>query len=63
MFDTVTAIATGKTNQAISIIRVSGDDAFSIVEKIFSGSTGKANTFTYGFIIDGKKNIDEVLVA
>ena len=36
MNDTIAAIATAQGVGAISIIRVSGEDAFSIVEKLFS---------------------------
>lgn len=33
--DTIAAIATGMTNSGIGIVRVSGEDAFSIVDKIY----------------------------
>ena len=38
MYDTIAAIATTLSSSAISIIRVSGNDAINIVDKIFSGS-------------------------
>ena len=34
-YDTIAAIATGTTNAGISIIRVSGTNAFSIADSIF----------------------------
>lgn len=63
MFDTIVAIASGNINQAISIIRISGPDAFSIISKIFTGLIGNDKTISFGYIIDEHKNkIDEVLV-
>ncbi len=63
MFDTIVAIASGNINQAISIIRISGPDAFSIISKIFTGKIGMDKTISFGYIIDRDKNkIDEVLV-
>ncbi|WP_318024007.1 tRNA uridine-5-carboxymethylaminomethyl(34) synthesis GTPase MnmE [[Mycoplasma] collis] len=64
MFDTIAAISSGNNiNQAISIIRVTGPDAFKIVKKIFTGKVGESNQITYGFIKEKGKKIDEVLVA
>ncbi|AAT28048.1 tRNA uridine-5-carboxymethylaminomethyl(34) synthesis GTPase MnmE [[Mycoplasma] mobile] len=64
MFDTIAAIATGNSIQAISIIRISGSDSFKIVKKIFTGKIGKNKTITYGNILNHERKIvDEVLVA
>ena len=66
MNDTIAAIATAQGVGAISIIRVSGDVAFSIVEKLFSNKNFKeaaTHTIHYGYILDGKEEIDEVLVT
>ncbi|VEU77959.1 tRNA uridine-5-carboxymethylaminomethyl(34) synthesis GTPase MnmE [Mycoplasmopsis columbinasalis] len=67
MNDTITAISSGgKINQAISIIRISGDQAFAVISKIFSGKIGKNREVTFGNIIDNFHNntiVDEVLVA
>ena len=65
--DTIVGIATALTNNAISIIRVSGDDAVNIVNKVFKGKNlnkVKSHTISYGHIIDleTKEVIDEVLV-
>ena len=35
MSDTIAAIATGMGNSGIGIIRISGDDAISLADKIF----------------------------
>lgn len=67
--DTIAAIATAMTSSGIGIIRVSGEDAFSIVEKIFKPyKQGKIlseqNTYTihYGTIVDGDEVLDEVIL-
>lgn len=62
MFDTIAAISSGNINQPISIIRISGPDAISIVKKIYSGKEGKDKEITYGWIKNGEEIIDEVLV-
>lgn len=63
MFDTIVAIASGNINQAISIVRISGPEAFSIISKIFTGKIGTDKTISFGYIVDENKNkIDEVLV-
>ena len=51
MFDTIAAISTGNINQPISIIKVSGPEAFNIIKKIYSGKQGKNKTITYGRIV------------
>lgn len=68
--DTIAAIATGMTNSGIGIVRVSGEDAISIVNKIYRSKNGnkklsdvKSHTIHYGFIYDGDELIDEVMVS
>lgn len=66
--DTIVSIATTVNNSAISIVRLSGKDAISIVNKIFAGKDlkkVKSHTINYGHIIDSqtKEIIDEVLVS
>ena len=63
--DTITAISTKLGNSAISIIRVSGKDSISLVNSIFRGkdlTKVASHTINYGYINDGKEDIDEVLV-
>lgn len=64
MEDTIAAISTALGTGAISIIRVSGNDALNIVNKIFSKNLNKAKTHTihYGHILENNEIIDEVLV-
>ena len=66
MNDTIAAISTTMGVGAISIIRVSGNEAINIVNKIFKGkdlSAVESHTITYGHIIDKESIIDEVLVS
>lgn len=67
--DTIAAIATAMSNAGISIIRISGEEAFAIIEKIYHSpnpkkiiSEEKSHTVHYGYIYDGEEEIDEVLV-
>ena len=66
MNDTICAISTSLGIGAISIIRVSGNDAIKIVNHIFSGKNLEqvnSHTIHYGFIMDNDEKIDEVLVS
>jgi len=66
MNDTIAAISTALGVGAISIIRVSGNDALSIVNKIFKGkdlTKVDSHTIHYGHIIENNNIIDEVLVS
>ena len=64
--DTIVAIATALSNSAISIIKVSGDEAIEIVNSVFKGkdlTKVKSHTIHYGYIINDNQVIDEVLVS
>lgn len=65
MNDTICAISTALGVGAISIIRVSGEEAIDIVNKIFDKDLAKvdSHTINYGHIIENNKIIDEVLVS
>lgn len=66
MDDTIASISTTLGVGAISIIRVSGNDAIKIVNKIFKGyDLDKVPTHTihYGHIYENDTVIDEVLVT
>lgn len=66
MNDTIAAISTALAKGAISIIRVSGNEAITIVNKIFNGKDLKKvndHTINYGHIYDGDILIDEVMVS
>lgn len=65
--DTIAAISTGMTESGIGIVRISGEDAFKVIDRMYSGkeklSTVQSHTIHYGFIKDGQEYIDEVLVS
>ncbi len=70
MEDTIAAIATASGNAGIGIIRVSGQEAVEIVDKIFFPAKSGAklantgtHTINYGYIKDGKDVLDQVLVS
>ena len=68
--ETIAAIASGMTQSGIGIIRISGDDALMIADRVFKSADKKcklqnvpSHTIHYGFIYDDDKMIDEVLVS
>lgn len=64
--DTICALATANGIGALGIIRVSGDNAFEIVDRCFEGkklADADSHTVHYGFIKDGAEQIDEVMVS
>lgn len=67
MFDhTICAISTALKEGAISIVRLSGEDAVSITSQIFTKDLSHApsHTIHYGHILDeNKEPVDEVLVS
>ena len=65
MNDTIAAISTALGVGAISIIRVSGEEATKIVSKIFTKDLTKvaSHTIHYGYIKENNEIIDEVLVS
>ena len=62
--DTIVAIATS-TPGAVSIIRISGNDTFDVLSKIFDKNLSHAKGYTihYGTIFDEEGPVDEVLVS
>ena len=66
MNDTIVAISTALGVGAISIVRLSGNDAIEIVNNCFKGkdlTKVESHTINYGHIIDKDEVIDEVLVS
>ncbi len=66
MKDTIAAISTALGKGAISIVRVSGEEAIKIVNEIFTGKNLKevdSHTIHYGFIKEKEELMDEVLVT
>lgn len=67
--DTIAAIATAMTNAGIGIIRISGEEAFDVIDQIYVSKNGRkklcevqTHTVHYGYIKDEEKIIDEVMV-
>ena len=66
MNDTIVAISTTMGVGAISIVRLSGKEAITIVNKSFKGKNLEevpTHTINYGHIYDNEELIDEVLVS
>ncbi|WP_414045390.1 tRNA uridine-5-carboxymethylaminomethyl(34) synthesis GTPase MnmE [Macrococcus equi] len=68
-FDTISSISTPMGEGAIAIVRLSGDEAIAIADKIYKGKNKlcdvDSHTINYGHIIDPetKDVIEEVMVA
>ncbi len=67
--DTIAAIATAMSSSGIGIVRISGEQAFSIMKRIFRKKNNRpldveitSHTVHYGYIYDGNELLDEVLV-
>ncbi len=66
--DTIAAAATAMTNAGIGIIRISGDEAVAVADRIFRAKnkeklyTLSTHTIHYGYIVDEQEVIDEVLI-
>ncbi len=66
--DTIAAIATPPGEGGISVIRISGRDAFSVADKVFVGksslSASPSHTAHFGKIVDAQgKYVDEVVAV
>lgn len=67
--DTIAAIATAMTPSGIGIVRISGEYALAVIDRIYRSRGGKkrisqcdTHTVHYGYIVDGDEVIDEVMV-
>lgn len=67
--DTIAAAATAMSSAGIGIIRISGEDAFTILDRIFRSKNPEKKileqpsyTIHYGMIYDGEELLDEVIV-
>jgi len=64
--DTIAAIATPPGVGGIGVIRVSGDAAYDVVQKIFPKKNlkvQKANTIHVGLLMDSDKTLDEAVLS
>lgn len=64
MFETIVALATPMAKSALGVIRLSGDDCFKIVSKVFSKDLTKINKrdIHFGYVLDNKKRVDQVVL-
>ncbi len=67
--DTIAAIATAMTSSGIGIVRISGKDALTIIDRIYKSKSRKkkisecdSHTIHYGYIYDGEEIVDEVII-
>ncbi|MCI8887489.1 MAG: tRNA uridine-5-carboxymethylaminomethyl(34) synthesis GTPase MnmE [Hungatella sp.] len=66
--DTIAAVATAMGSSGIGIVRISGEESFQVLRKVFRKNRGgewdekDSHRVHYGFIYDGDEMIDEVLV-
>jgi len=67
--ETIAAIATSLSESGISIIRISGNQACEVADKIVVSKNGqkvsefKSHTIHYGHVMDNDKIVDEVMVS
>ena len=60
--DTISAIATPIGNGGVSIVRISGGEAFNIIDKIFSHKNLTAGKIYHGLITENNEKLDDVIV-
>lgn len=68
--NTIAAISTALSPSGISIVRISGDEAFDVIDRVYKSPKGTkklsampTHTVHYGYICDGEQTIDEVMVV
>ena len=68
--DTIAAVGTAMSHSGIGIVRISGEEAVAVADRIFrfkkkklSLSQVETHTIHYGYILEEGKMIDEVLVS
>lgn len=66
-YDTIAALSSPVGKGGVAVIRISGNEAFEIAERVFKSASGKSfseikpNMMTYGWIISEEKIIDDGL--
>ena len=69
MADTIAAIATPQAAGGIGIVRISGDEAAAIADRVFNSADGKPLTLSkgytahYGYVYDGSDKTPTVTVT
>ena len=66
--DTIAAIATAMSPSGIGIVRISGEDALPVIDRIYRSKYGhkklslcESHTIHYGYIYDDNEMVDEVM--
>jgi len=64
MFETIVALASAPSKSALAIIRLSGEDCFQIVSKVFTQdlTQDKKRSIHFGYIKNNEKKIDQVVL-
>lgn len=67
--DTIAAIATAMSNSGIGIVRISGDEALEVADRVFRPKKGsrkvsdmETHTIHYGYVVDDDEVVDEVML-
>lgn len=67
--NTIAAISTGMMSSGIGIVRMSGNDCFDIIDRVYMSKSGskklsevETHTIHYGYIVEQDDVLDEVLV-
>ena len=67
MADVIAGISTAMQKGGIAVIRLSGDDAFCVADKVFKGKIktedSESHRILYGYVYDGEERIDECLCS
>ena len=61
-FETIAAISTPLGTGGVGVIRISGSKSFEITDKIFDGACLTVGKICHGWVCDGEKKLDEVIV-
>ena len=67
--ETISAVITALGEGAVGVIRISGENALAVGEKLFHAASGKSladyapNTMVYGHVYDKEDLVDEVLTV
>ena len=62
--ETIVALASGQIKSALSIVRLSGDNVFEVVQPVFTKkfNPSEKKELLFGYIVDGTKTIDQVVL-
>ncbi|MBR1460449.1 tRNA uridine-5-carboxymethylaminomethyl(34) synthesis GTPase MnmE, partial [bacterium] len=61
-FDTIAAISTPLGTGGVGVVRISGDKSFEIARKLSQKENLPAGRICHGWIYNGDKKLDEVII-